>query len=530
MRSTWLLFCFLFLIAPFAFTQQLGLMYEEEHGSPDGFRFDENPLLTDAFTWEQTTDAPSFFGRSAYGAIGDYFYIFCSQNATSLAIAYHIPTKTWVSSTPATAAGFNISSAVAHGKLYKMGGSGTATLNTFEVFTPNGDGTGTWATLTTGPTQVRGPEGSIVWDGGNYIYASSANTSSPPVGYFHRYNITTNSWEQMAAPPIGRRYAGMAALGGYIYRVGGLGETGGDFTLCYKYDTSNNTWSAIAPFPEPANFTKWSVAASDSFIYVVGGGGGFSGYSILTKVYVYDPASNTWSIDSDLPAVRGLPVGAYLPGFRKLFFGGGNDGTSGTSFQVHCWEGLGNGPIPVELTSFNVRFDNGAAKLNWVTATETNNMSFVIERSSDKTNWQTAGSVSGSGTTTTRSSYSFTDITPLLGTSYYRLKQTDYDGSHNYSEIIEAENSGITEFRLEQNYPNPFNPETTIEFAIPEKSEMQLAVYDITGSQAAVLMSGVIDAGNYRVTFNASGLPSGIYICRLTAGEFSALQKLTLLK
>ncbi|MCC6548452.1 MAG: T9SS type A sorting domain-containing protein [Ignavibacteriaceae bacterium] len=530
MRFTWLLICFLIFSVPALTPQQLGLFYEEEHGSPEGFRSDEDPAPSDAYTWEQTTDAPSFFGRSAYGAIGDYVYIFCSQNATSLAIAYHIPTKTWLNSTPATAPGFNISSTVANGKLYKMGGSGTATNTTFEVFTPTGDGTGTWATLTAGPSQVRGPEGSIVWDGGNYIYASAANSSSPPVGYFHRYNITTNAWEEMAAPPIGRRYAGMATLGRYIYRVGGLGETGGDFTLCYKYDTATNTWSAIAPFPEAANFTKWSVAASDSFVYVVGGGGGFSGYSILMKVYVYNPETNTWAIDSDLPAVRGLPVGTYIPGFRKLFFGGGNDGTSGTSFQVHCWEGIGSGEIPVELTSFTVRFDNGAAKMNWTTATETNNMSYNIERSADKINWLTAGSVNGSGTTTQQNNYSFTDITPFTGISYYRLKQTDYDGSYSFSEIVEAENDGITEFRLEQNYPNPFNPETTIEFALAEKSEMQLTVYNITGKKVAVLQSGVKDAGNYRVRFDGSGLPSGIYICRLTAGGYSAQQKITLLK
>lgn len=530
MRSTWLLFCFLIFSASFVSPQQLGLFYEEEHGSPDGFRFDEDPVPSDAYTWEQTTDAPSFFGRSAYGAINDYVYIFCSQNATSLALAYHVPTKTWITSTPATASGFNISSTVARGKLYKMGGSGTATNATFEVFTPDANGTGTWATLTAGPSQVRGPEGSIVWDGGNYIYASSANTSSPPVGYFHRYNIDTDSWEQMAAPPIGRRYAGMAALGNYIYRIGGLGETGGDFTLCYKYDITSNTWSTIAPFPEPVNFTKWSVAASDSFVYVVGGGGGFSGYSILTKVYVYDPAANTWSIDSDLPAVRGLPVGTYIPGHRKLFFGGGNDGSSGTAFQVHCWEGIGGGEIPVELTSFSVRIENGAALLNWTTATETNNRAFIIQRSADGMVWNSLGELEGAGTTASQTHYTYTDGAPLRGVSFYRLKQTDYDGSFSYSEVAEAEFSGVTEFRLSQNYPNPFNPGTTIEFSLPYKSDIRLAVYDITGKQVSVIASGLTEAGLHRVEFDGSELPSGIYICRLTAGEFSAQQKLTLLK
>jgi photosystem II stability/assembly factor-like uncharacterized protein len=72
---------------------------------------------------------------------------------------------------------------------------------------------------------------------------------------------------------------------------------------------------------------------------------------------------------------------------------------------------------------------------------------------------------------------------------------------------------------LEQNYPNPFSGSTTIRFDIPERAAVSLKVYDITGREVAVLASETMDAGSYTRTFNAEGLPSGMYICQLEAGS-----------
>jgi len=69
-------------------------------------------------------------------------------------------------------------------------------------------------------------------------------------------------------------------------------------------------------------------------------------------------------------------------------------------------------------------------------------------------------------------------------------------------------------YALNHNYPNPFNPVTTIPFDLPEASRVQIQIYDLTGREVAVVASGQYSAGSHMVTFNGSGLPSGIYLIR----------------
>ncbi|MBK9097954.1 MAG: T9SS type A sorting domain-containing protein [bacterium] len=83
---------------------------------------------------------------------------------------------------------------------------------------------------------------------------------------------------------------------------------------------------------------------------------------------------------------------------------------------------------------------------------------------------------------------------------------------------------------LKQNYPNPFNPSTTFEFGIPEIQFVSLSVYNLLGEQVGLLVNEILSAGNYRVDWDAGDLPSGIYIYKLIAGEFSLSNKMILMK
>ena len=85
-------------------------------------------------------------------------------------------------------------------------------------------------------------------------------------------------------------------------------------------------------------------------------------------------------------------------------------------------------------------------------------------------------------------------------------------------------------FQLYQNYPNPFNPETTIRFDVKDPCEVSLAVYDLLGRQLAVLVKDHYNPGAYTVTFNASSVPSGIYIYSIRMGEFNAVKKMIVLE
>lgn len=194
------------------------------------------------------------------------------------------------------------------------------------------------------------------------------------------------------------------------------------------------------------------------------------------------------------------------------------------------------GTIPVELTSFVASVSKGKVILNWSTATETNNRGFEIERSiaSNQINnsvWEVIGFVEGKGTTNERQSYSFIDNNPGTGLIQYRLKQIDFNGTYTYSNVVEAELTAPVNFDLAQNYPNPFNPSTTIRYSIASSANVSLVVFNLLGEEVAKLVNNQFtEPGVYNVEFDASNLPSGTYIYRLTAGEVVMTKKMILLK
>lgn len=96
---------------------------------------------------------------------------------------------------------------------------------------------------------------------------------------------------------------------------------------------------------------------------------------------------------------------------------------------------------------------------------------------------------------------------------------------------VEEINSQIpSEYLLEQNYPNPFNPSTTIQFAIPQQSYVQLEIFNTLGEKVSTLVSEELNAGNYKYEWNAEGLPSGIYLYRFSTENFVQTKKLLLMK
>ncbi len=87
-----------------------------------------------------------------------------------------------------------------------------------------------------------------------------------------------------------------------------------------------------------------------------------------------------------------------------------------------------------------------------------------------------------------------------------------------------------TKFELYQNYPNPFNPTTTIEFDLPERSYVRLVVYDVLGREIERVVDEELDAGKYKVKFDASNLLSGVYFYVLDAGRFRDVKKMVLVR
>ena len=191
--------------------------------------------------------------------------------------------------------------------------------------------------------------------------------------------------------------------------------------------------------------------------------------------------------------------------------------------------------IPVELVSFTADIFESTVTISWITATEVNNYGFEVQRKIENAEWKRIGFVEGHGTTTERQNYKYIDeIRGIQArTLGYRLKQQNYDGSYEYSDVVEVTNPAPTEFVLQQNYPNPFNPSTIIRYEIPGQADNKLVVlklFDVLGNEVAILVNEEKEAGRYSVEFSATALPSGIYFYRLSAGYFTETKKMILLK
>jgi hypothetical protein len=194
------------------------------------------------------------------------------------------------------------------------------------------------------------------------------------------------------------------------------------------------------------------------------------------------------------------------------------------------------GVIPVELTSFTAAVVGNAVELNWKTATETNNRGFEVYKSVSGSPFSKIAFVEGNGTTTEAKSYKFVDRDIKAGENYgYRIKQIDFDGTFEYSKVVNVSGIAPSEFALEQNYPNPFNPSTIIAYSVPVKSDVTLEVYNLIGQKVMTLVQGSVDAGKHVVQMDGSSMASGIYLVKLNAvgengSQFTSSKKMTLMK
>ncbi|NUO19070.1 T9SS type A sorting domain-containing protein [bacterium] len=185
--------------------------------------------------------------------------------------------------------------------------------------------------------------------------------------------------------------------------------------------------------------------------------------------------------------------------------------------------------LPVELNSFTAVAGDGQVALEWSTASESNANRFELVRDG-ATIAQVSATNSATGGT-----YAWVDRALDNGTTYsYSLVLVDMDGSRSVLATQSAtpvEGAGVVnEFALLQNYPNPFNPQTTISFTLPEMANVEVRVFNAVGQEVAVVTKGTFEAGLHSVTFDGSGLTSGIYFYSIKAGEFSAQKKMLLIK
>jgi hypothetical protein len=183
---------------------------------------------------------------------------------------------------------------------------------------------------------------------------------------------------------------------------------------------------------------------------------------------------------------------------------------------VSFWTKNYNNPLPVALLEFSVACQNGLASIQWSTASETNNDFFSIEKSPDMETWETVNVVPGAGNSNSVINYSIMDPQVFSGTSYYRLKQTDFDGKFTYTDIrsLDCGNAGLVSTSL---YPNPAEEFINIQILAPFAQKVIMHVYDIFGQNVFSKEINVDNQFTYRL--DLGNLAAGTYTIAVVSGS-----------
>lgn len=180
-------------------------------------------------------------------------------------------------------------------------------------------------------------------------------------------------------------------------------------------------------------------------------------------------------------------------------------------------------PLPVELMYFKAEAQDAQVRLSWATATEVNNDYFQVERSADGMKFEAIGnSIKGGGTTTEPLQYEYIDRAPLPGFSYYRLKQVDFNGQTDYSDVVVLRMEGVANNEAII-FPNPVNDQFQVLWG-GEKAIDRIRLLDAKGQELAV--DAIID--NKQAKVEIQTLPPGVYFLELLSGQERKIERIVI--
>ncbi len=180
-------------------------------------------------------------------------------------------------------------------------------------------------------------------------------------------------------------------------------------------------------------------------------------------------------------------------------------------------------PLPVELINFDANCDNNNVTLNWSTASETNNDYFTIERSSDAVNFEPVATVNGNGNSSTIINYSWSDDSPLSGTTYYRIKQTDFNGAFEYHGVKTVSCEQETEISI---YPNPFEDSFKIQLSENTSYPITVEVLDYLGR---TVHKQIVETSATEIALN-NQLSTGTYFVKVITQTTQVVERIVKMK
>jgi hypothetical protein len=196
------------------------------------------------------------------------------------------------------------------------------------------------------------------------------------------------------------------------------------------------------------------------------------------------------------------------------------NGVTGFTDAAYLTIGINSVVTPIELKEFELHPIDDKVEIKWVTATELNNDYFNIERSSNGTDWSSLVKIDGAGSSNQELTYHFTDIMPFQRASYYRLKQTDFDGQYSYSAVRYVTFDMIKdEISI---FPNPVSLNEELIIKSNNEPIVQVRIFHATGRLVDARYQ--IDGRITRV--DVEGMSSGIHLVEVESENFSYRKKI----
>jgi uncharacterized protein (DUF2249 family) len=349
---------------------------------------------------------------------------------------------------------------------------------------------------------------SIAIDGAGYIYFNGRFSGTadldPGAGVF---NITV-------AGSFDAYVVKLNPAGNFIWgkRFGG---TGNDESFDIALDNLNNVFitgrfQATVDFNPNAGTYNLTASATETFVCKLNSSGNFvwafqiGGSSVYFLSINVDDAFNVYSTGRFSSASDFNPFAASF------------NMTAAGSWDVFIHKIGSPSPLPIELLSFDAAPNKNTIDLTWATATETNNDFFTIEKSKDGNKFEDVAKVDGAGNSNQVIEYSFTDKNPYNGLSYYRLKQTDFNGDFSYSKTVAVNLNPNNQFYL---YQNPSANHIIVAFKNAETQPCKLLIHDVTGRM--VHEQQITSA---TTILNFAFLP-GVYVASVTYSQQAFSQK-----
>lgn len=325
--------------------------------------------------------------------------------------------------------------------------------------------------------------------GGNWIVGATWGGSSPP----HNQTTTGDSISIESYVTL-TDVLNVKTGTTLIVRAGDTLKIDGDATFANGAVITVEAGAALWVTGDITNNNNSNTITINGVLIVNGNFGGGNGSEI--------GGSGEMDIDGDVTTTGSGSV-----------FGSTDDCTS------NCSSSAGS-PLPISLISFEAHINNDNVQLNWSTATEINNDFFTIEKSNDGKNWEVVSTVDGAGNSSQLVEYFDTDYNPFDGTSYYRLKQTDFNGRFSYSNVVPVNLTTKDDVYLSL-FPSPiFNGQTlNIQLNNTSAPTTLVVLRDVKGRE---FYSEIILHKDYKdlITIPVTNeIPAGMYLITATSNN-----------